>query len=132
VRTHLPGLFSSEPLKGYYYIATFMPLTVLGDLLATMKGTTKEWSPVVVTAVAGQAKPFDFRQLLDCKATRSVYQVDLHTPDTVRDIWLRGQRTAGVGHRVMGPLGASRPWYLPPTFSLFESLGRRSYVCTSV
>jgi hypothetical protein len=57
VRTHLPGLFSSEPLKGYYYIATFMPLTVLEDLLATMKGTTKEWSPVVVTAVGGQGKP---------------------------------------------------------------------------
>ncbi len=43
MRTHLPGLLSSEPLKGYHYTTTFMPLTVLGDLLATMKGTTKEW-----------------------------------------------------------------------------------------
>jgi hypothetical protein len=59
---------------------------------------------VVVTAVGGQAKPFDFRQLLDCKATRSVYRVDLHNPDTVRDIWLRGQRVARVGRRVIGPL----------------------------
>ncbi len=57
VQTHLPGLFSSEPLKGYHYIATFMPLTVLGDLLATVKDTTKEWSPVVVTAAGVQAKP---------------------------------------------------------------------------
>ncbi len=50
VRTHLPGLFSPEPLKGYLYNSAFMPLTVLGDLLATVKGTTKEWSPVVATA----------------------------------------------------------------------------------
>jgi hypothetical protein len=104
VRTHLPGLLSSEPLKGYHYTTTFMPLTILGDLLATMKGTTKEWSPVVVTAVGGQAKPFDFRQLLDCKTAHRAYRVDLHTPDTVCDIWLRGQRVARVRHRVLGPL----------------------------
>ena len=102
-----------------------MPLTVLGHLLATMKGTTKELSPEVVTAVGGQGKPFDFRQLLDCKAARSVYRVDLHTPYTVRDMWLRGQRGAGVGHRVMGPLGTSRLWYLPP--AVFEILGKKIF-----
>jgi hypothetical protein len=56
---------------------------------------------VVVTAAGGQAKPLDSRQLLDCKATRSVYRVDLHTPDAVRCIRLRGQRVARVGHRVI-------------------------------
>jgi hypothetical protein len=30
-RTHLPGLFSSEPVKGCHCTSTFMPLTVLGD-----------------------------------------------------------------------------------------------------
>ncbi len=42
VRTHLPGLFSAEPLKGSHYTTTFMPLTVLGSLLATVMGTKKE------------------------------------------------------------------------------------------
>jgi hypothetical protein len=56
VRTHLPGLFSSEPFKGSHYTTTFMPLIVLGHLLATMKGT-KELSPLAVTAVGVQAKP---------------------------------------------------------------------------
>jgi hypothetical protein len=50
VRTQLPGLFSSEPLKGYHYTETLMPLTVLGHLLAIVKGTKKELWAVVVTA----------------------------------------------------------------------------------
>jgi hypothetical protein len=56
---------------------------------------------VVVTAVGGQAKPFDSRQLLDCKTAHRAYRVDLHTPDAVRCIWLRGQRVARVRHRVI-------------------------------
>lgn len=95
VRRHLPGLYTAEPPKKYHSTTTFLPLATLGDLLATMNTTRREWADATVTAVGVQTQPFTFHHLLACKATRSVFRVDLPVPGSVSDMRLCGERVLG-------------------------------------
>ena len=93
LRQHLPGLFPAGPHKKYHSTTTFIPLVTMGQLLATMHGTKGQWKEVWEAAVATagdgvQTDRFGFHTMLQCKATRSAFRVEMNEPGFVSDVWV--------------------------------------------
>jgi hypothetical protein len=69
----------------------FIPLVTMGQLLATMHGTKVQWKEVWEAAVATagdgvQTDRFGFHTMLQCKATRSAFRIDMNEPGFVSDV----------------------------------------------
>ena len=80
LRQHLPGLFPAGPHKKYHITTTFIPLVTMGQW-------KEVWEAAVATAGDGvQTDRFGFHTMLQCKATRRAFKVDMNEPGFVSDV----------------------------------------------